>query len=903
MNVENKRNVLGKRKTRDLNSRAMSPSKLNSNYGKYRSSKKARTGLSPKKTKMKKKFAKVLLVTLGVFFFLMVGGLIFGGLYLKNIEKSLPNPDKLVERSSDQSTIIYDRNGHELYKIYGDQNREFVKLEELPEHLKWAVLAAEDIDFYNHKGLDLVSVARAAYANFVLKRVARGASTITQQLVKNTILFDLLGDEVYQQTYSRKIKEVLITMQVEQTLSKDEILQMYLNEIPFGGVNYGIESASLAYFGKQAKDLTLAESAMLAGVIASPTHFSPIYGSDPELSIRRQHIVLDLMLRDANVTGVTEEQIQEAKEEELVYASREIEIDAPHFVFYVKKELEEMFDIQRVERGGLRVKTSLDYSIQEIAEEEIVKGIEKYGLRWKVHNGAMLVLDPHTNQILAMVGSVDYWNVDDPKIDGNVNVTTRLRQMGSSVKPYTYLTAFNQGYGPWLQTPDIQGFNFGDYKLQNWDRRYSGSMNARQALIQSRNIPAVYTTQLIGVDAFIETAEKLGVTSLVNRDQYGLSITLGAAEISLLEHVGAFSVFATGGIKRPIVSILEVEDASGDVIYEFEETAGERVFDEKDIYALNWILCDLGGFGDQPQNHHYLINGRRALCGKTGTTDGPRDLTSIMYHRNLVVGVWAGNNNNLEVPGAWSTTVPLPIAHSFMQRIASQYTPEFFTRPAGIIATSVCKDTGRIADGDKCEKVPSIYIAGKVPPKDEREKIEVCKDNGLLSTNKEAAKQFNLLEERVLLKDYKLENARQSDAYIKFLSGQKKTNILFKEPDSGDCKLPDGALSDPVIEIINPNDGVSLSRGDKVTITLDAKAGMKIDKIEIAINGAVIPNGVIKSAPYRVDYTIPEDFTEGEKVLSATFFDKNKKTAMDSIKINIVPKVEIPSEEFGELEN
>lgn len=893
MNVKNKRGSVRK-KNRDLNSRAMNPSKLNPSYGKYRSGKKSRTGISSKKVKMKKTFSKVILITLGIFFFLFVGGLIAGGLYLKNIERSLPNPDRLVERSSDQSTIIYDRNGYELYKIYGDQNREFVKLDDLPDHLKWAVLAAEDIEFYNHKGLDLMAVTRAAYANFVLKRVARGASTITQQLVRNTLLFDLLGDEAYEQTYSRKIKEMLITMQVEQTLSKDEILQMYLNEIPFGGVNYGIQSASLAYYGKEAKDLSLAESAMLAGVIASPTNFSPVFGSDPELSVRRQHIVLDLMLRNSNVTGVTEEEIQEAKEEELVYASKEIEIDAPHFVFYVKKELEEMFDIQRVERGGLRVTTTLDYSLQEIAEEEIVKGIEQYGHRWKVHNGAMLVLDPHTNQVLAMVGSVDYWNDEDPKIDGNVNVVTRLRQMGSSVKPYTYLTAFNQGYGPWLQTPDVQGFNFGDYKLQNWDQKYHGPMNARQALLQSRNIPAVYTTQLIGVDAFIETAEKLGVTSLIHRDQYGLSITLGAAEISLLEHTATFSTYATGGIKRPVASILEVLDANGEILYEYEETPGERVFAEREIYALNWILCDLGGFGDQPQNHHYLINGRRVLCGKTGTTDGPRDLTSIIYHRNLVVGVWAGNNNNLEVPGAWSTTVPLPIAHSFVQRVSTQYVPESFTRPAGIIATTVCRDTGWIASEDNpCEKVPSIYIEGKLPPRDTREKILVCKNSGLIPTNLELAEKFDLVEEKILLKDYKLENVRQSDAYIKYLLSSDRFNVIFSEPDSGDCELPAGALEEPVISIISPATGVEIKAGDVINIEVDAKAGMKIERVEFAFDGNVITDGILTKAPYTKRYEIPGHLEEKEYVLKVTLYDENGKVVSDSITLKYV----LPREE------
>lgn len=896
MNMKNKRKKKSAAKRqpskKNFSMRAMSPSKFgSSSYGKYRSTKRTRGGAVSKKARFKKSLSKVLLICIGVFFFLLVAGFIAGGLYLRNIEASLPDPGELVDRTSAQSTVIYDRNGYELYTIYGDQKREFVDLEELPDHLKWAVLSAEDIEFYQHKGLDLMSVARAAYANLVLGRVARGASTISQQLVRNTILYDFLGDEAYEQTYTRKIKELLITMQVEQTLTKDEILQMYLNEIPFGGVNYGIQAAAQAYFDKDAQDLDLAESAMLAGVIASPTAFSPIFGSDPELSTQRQHVVLDLMLRNSNVTGVTAEEIEEAKEQELEYATQKEDIDAPHFISYVRQELEEMFDFHRVATGGLRVTTTLDYSLQEIAEDEIVSGIEQYGHRWGVKNGAMVVLDPHTNQVLAMVGSVDYWEDDDPRIDGNVNVVTRLRQMGSAVKPYTYLTAFNQGYGPWLQTPDIDGFDFGPYELRNWDDRYFGSMTARQALLQSRNIPAVYTTQLIGVDAFIETAEKLGVTSLIHRDQYGLSITLGAAEIPLIEHTSSFSTYATGGIKRPVESILEVVDPKGEVLYEFDEDVGERVFDEREIYALNWIMCDLGGFGDQPQNHHYLINGRRVLCGKTGTTDGPRDLTSILYHRNLVVGVWAGNNNNEEVPGAWSTTVPLPIAHSFMERVSSKYEPESFTRPSGIISAQVCRDTGLIGDDDYCDTVPTIYIEGRAPGRDGREKIMVCKDNGLRPENKKLAEKFDLLEEKILIEDYELENVRQDSVYKSFLLDDNE-DLIFSKPKKGECELPEGASDEPSITIAAPEDGVQLEAGERVFIDIEAEPGMELDRIEVAFDGSRIPDGKFEKVPHRLEFTLPSDLEEGTYTLVATIYDENGLTASASIQIECIVREE-----------
>lgn len=393
------------------------------------------TDLSGKKLLFKKKLKKALYILVGIGFFLGCLVLLGLGLYLKNLQKSLPSPDELVERTSDQSTQIFDRNGKLLYTVYGDQNREFVSIDKIQEHTKWALLAAEDIEFYQHKGVDYMGIAKAVIQNFTAGSVVRGASTITQQLVKTTILYDVLGDEAYKQTYSRKIKEILITMQVEQTFSKDEILQMYMNEIPLGGVNYGFEAAANAYFGKNVEDLDLAESALIAGLIQSPGVYSPLYGTNPDLAKVRQTYVLDQMLKHKNLTGVTEEEIQAAKDQELVYNTKRIDIKAPHFVFYVKSLLEEEFGVDRVERGGLKVTTSLDSSIQQIAEEEIAKGVDG-AKRYNVHNGSMVVIDPKTGELLAMVGSVDYWNVKDPRVDGNVNIALSNRPMGSSVKPF-----------------------------------------------------------------------------------------------------------------------------------------------------------------------------------------------------------------------------------------------------------------------------------------------------------------------------------------------------------------------------------------------------------------------------------------------------------------------------------
>ena len=347
---------------------------------KFSGKKQKKTGKKGKKTKGEKKSLslkkkKILYIAGGIVFFLGAVCIFGVGIYLKSLQESLPSPEELVDRASDESTQILDRDGEILYTIYADQNREWVSIEDLPEYTKWALLAAEDIEFYQHKGIDYAGIAMAAIQNFTHGEIVRGASTITQQLVKTTILYDILGDEAYAETYSRKIKEVLITMQVENTFTKDEILQMYMNEVALGGVNYGFQAAAKSYFGKDVQELDLAESAMLAGIISSPGYYSPLYGIAPELAEDRQDFVLDQMLKYKEFTGVTEEEIAAAKEEELVYASVQIDIEAPHFVFYVKQQLEEEYGSERVETGGLTVTTTLDLSVQEIAEEELVSGI------------------------------------------------------------------------------------------------------------------------------------------------------------------------------------------------------------------------------------------------------------------------------------------------------------------------------------------------------------------------------------------------------------------------------------------------------------------------------------------------------------------------------------------------
>jgi membrane peptidoglycan carboxypeptidase len=782
----------------------------------------------------KAKLKKSLYILIGVGFFVGCVVLIGVGIYLKSLQGSLPSPDQLVDRSSDQSTQIFDKNNTLLYTVYGDQNREFVSIDKIPEHTKWALLAAEDIEFYQHKGIDYFGIAMAAIQNARSGEVVRGASTITQQLVKTTLLYDILGDEVYKSTYSRKIKEVLITMQVEQTLTKDEILQMYMNEVPLGGVNYGFQAAANAYFGKDVSELDLAESAMIAGIISSPGVYSPLYGTKPELAEVRQDFVLDQMLKHKSLTGVTQEEIDQAKEEVLVYNSKKIDIKAPHFVFYVKQLLEEEYGADRVQRGGLKVVTTLDYSIQQIAEEELRKVIGDEGKRYNVFNGSVVVQDPNTGQILAMVGSVDYWNTTDKRVDGNVNVATSERQVGSSAKPYAYLTAFTQGYSPGVLAPDIE-MSFGKYKPTNWDFKYEGIGTIRKNLGRSRNVPAVYTLQYAGIEGFLQTTDKLGITTLKNKGDYGLALALGAGEMKLVEHTAAFGVFANEGERNPIESILKVETSQGEVLEDNSVPTPKRVFDEKEIYLLNYILCDLGGHGDRLGLGYSRISGKN-VCFKTGTTNGPKDVTAVMYHKNLAVGVWAGNNDNSLLPGAWGSSVALPIAYSITSRLSDRYPVELFNRPAGILSTAVCTDTGAIATEDNtCTKEATVYISGHAPQMDNRKIVSVCKENGLIAENLEAAKKYDLVEDKIVLSTT-LENRNQIDAYFTALGA----GYLKVEPPTGYCPLPLGPDNAPLIDLSSPLSGAKVKNNENINIRGSIRVMESVSQFNALIDGTAI---------------------------------------------------------------
>jgi membrane peptidoglycan carboxypeptidase len=639
--------------------------------------------------------------------------------YIGIINASLPDVGKIVLQDLEQSTKIYDRNDKLLYTVYSDINREYVSLNRIPDHTKWALLAAEDIDFYHHKGFDIPGIISASLDALASKDM-RGASTVTQQLSRNVVLKKLVGEKAAsERTLQRKLLEILVASQLEHKLTKDQILELQMNEVFLGGTSFGYQTAARAYFNKDVKDLSLSESAFLAGIIQSPTFYmNALNSGDEVLVVKRRNDILDLMLRHKDKTGVNEEQIRKAKAEKLIITPGQINLTAPHFVFYVIEQLEAKYGPEVIRSGGLKVKTTLDLDTQSIAERRLRDAIWRFRTWYGVHNGAVVIINPKNGEVLAMVGSVDYNNTSDKRVDGNVNVAVMPRQMGSSVKPYTYMAAFRDGYNPGSLASDIPT-SFGSYKPLNWDKKFQGVMSMRTALNRSRNVPAVRTLNMIGGPSrFIAEAERLGITTLKERNRYGLSLTLGAGDMRLIEHTNAFGAFANRGVKYDPAVILEVKSNKGEVIYKYDsKTTEKRVYSEDEAFLMNWVLCQMGGRLDKGAAHMYKAQGQ-TLCGKTGTTNGPKDLVTIGYYPRLVVGVWTGNNNGQLTFGTrgqgWSENVPIVIMRDIMSDLIPKYGREFYSQPRGVASGWVCKSTGILTTKDStCAKETTVYIKGR----------------------------------------------------------------------------------------------------------------------------------------------------------------------------------------------
>lgn len=772
----------------------------------------------------------------------IVGALILA-ILVAVVSSQLPDPDKLTDRVVAQSTKIYDRTGkHLLYEIFSNERRTLVELEEIPTYAIYATIATEDKKFFEHKGVRWVSVLRAGMSNLLgRKEGSGGASTITQQLVKNAIV----GNE---RTLIRKIKEAVLATKIEKTYTKNQILKLYFNEIAYGSSNYGIEAASQAYFGKTVHDITLAEAATLAALPKAPTR----YLNNHEALQARRDYVLDAM---AEQGYIKEQQAEAAQQIPLELKARLANIEAPHFVLYVKERLTERFGEKIVETGGLTVITTLDYDLQKIAEEEVKKGGEYNAKNNNASNAALVAIDPKTGEVITMVGSRDYF---DDEIDGQVNVALRLRQPGSSFKPFVYLAGFERGYTPNTVLYDtVTNFAAGGkpYTPHNYDGKERGPVTVRKALQGSLNIAAVKMLYLAGVNNVLTLAQRLGYTTFTNPDNYGLALVLGGAEVKLLEHVNGYATLANNGKRYPTTTILEVKDHAGSALFKHELPTADQAIAEEHVAKISHLLSD-----DAARAYVFGAGGPLTLPGrpvaaKTGTTNDYKDGWTMGYTPSLATGVWVGNNDNKVMkPGVGGTAGAAPIWNAFMRRAlegkpveAFPPMPEIKTRKpilngtdAGGVPVKIDRISGKLATEDTPEEVTQEVVF--MQPHSILHYVNKDDPAGPPPANPAADPQYAAWETGVKTWIEK----RQKEMEEK---GEERTFILGDAPTEFD-DVHKKELR-PSLAVIAPQSGATL-RERVIDATVDVAAPRGVARVAYFLDGVII--GEATTHPFSLHY-------------------------------------------------
>ncbi len=628
--------------------------------------------------------------------FLLLALCLFGLWLFFYYTYDLPRPEKFTENPFIQSTKIYDRTGKVLlYDIYGEERRQIVSFDKISDNLKYAVLTSEDSRFYSHGGIDFESIIRSILIDLKLQSVSQGGSTITQQLIRSVYL-------TKQKTLARKVREIVLSIELERRYSKDQIFNWYLNEIPFGQNAYGAEAAAETYFDKPAADISIAEAAALTALIPAPSYYSP-YGSHKDQLLQRKDYILNRM----NQLGyIDKTQFEQAKKEELHFSDSRINIKAPHFVMYVKQYLEDKYGQEYLQEKGLRVYTSLDWDLQDYAEQTI-KEADKKNVAKNANNAALVVIDPKTGEILTLVGSKDYFAKSyptgcdakasgsclfDPKYDV---ATIGQRQPGSSFKPFVYAAAFKRGYTSSTVLWDIKTefnvncspdgnqvtdqYGLTCYNPQDYDGLYRGPVSVRNALSQSLNIPAVELLYLTGLQDSLKTAHDMGITTLNEPDRYGLSLVLGGGEVTLLDMTSAYGVFAAEGQKIPPVSILKIEDSNGNIIEQNQKQA-TKVLDTQVARLVSDILSDNNArapiFGSNSPLHFPGYQ----VAVNTGTTQNYNDGWTMGYTPFAAVGVWIGNNDNAPTKDS-GVGLAAPIWNKIMKKLLETHPKEDFIKP------------------------------------------------------------------------------------------------------------------------------------------------------------------------------------------------------------------------------
>ena len=669
-------------------------------------------------------FIAVVIVVL--VFFLAIGGAFIS---YASIAAELPPPEELRNRQTAfVSSKILDREGNLLYEVTDPQGgkRTYVTLDEISPYLVAATVATEDRDFWYHPGFDPIAILRAIYYNLSEGEIVSGASTIPQQLARNVLM---TPEERVQQTADRKIKEAILAAELSRTYTKEEILEIYLNEAYYGNLAYGIQAAAETYFNVDAADLTLAQASFLAGLPQSPAVYDP-FGGGLDAALARHQAVLGLMVEDDYITEA-EAALAAAEIQDYTFKAPKLDLaTAPHFVVYTRQVVEALYGPEVLYRNpegkSLRIYTTLDPNLQRLAEQTVRDGVAALADQ-NATNGALVAIDPETGQILAMVGSADF---DNEAIDGQVNVALRCRQPGSSIKPLTYIATFEKGWTPatllWdLETEFPDGAN-PPYVPVNYDGKYHGPILVRDALANSYNVPAVEALQFLGVDGLLEMAGRLGVDSLVHPElycpdypydyppAYGLALTLGGGEVKLLEMTGAFAVFDNGGVRLAPTPILRIEDSEGTVLVDNAAREGEQVVSPQHAYLITSILSDT-----QARCRAFrcpsVLELSRPAAAKTGTTNDYRDAWTIGYTPDLVTGVWVGNSDNSPMSQVAGGGGAGPIWHDFMESAHQGLPVRDFVRPPGIVEHEICADSGTLPT-EYCPKRKVEVFAEDQPP-------------------------------------------------------------------------------------------------------------------------------------------------------------------------------------------
>jgi penicillin-binding protein 1C len=655
------------------------------------------------------------------------------------IGAEVPDPGQLLEKQSTfASTKIYDRTGSLIMELTDPTNptagrRTHVGLDQISPFLKQATIATEDPNFYRYSvGFDPVAIVRLVYYAVSEREFVSGGSTITQQVARNLLLSP---EERTSRSLMRKLREIILANELARRYSRDTILEIYLNENNYANQAYGVQAAAETYFGKPAADLNLAEASMLAGIPQAPAIWDPVAAQDKVL--RRQSDVLRLMAKAGYITESQEQPaLDEIKAKTFNVPGTNISNVAPHFMTYVRQILDNDFGTDGLYRTGLRVYTTLDPKIQAIAEQAVKEQIARLADK-HVNNGAAVVLDPHTGEILAMVGSADFYNEE---IKGQVNVALSLRQPGSSIKPFNYLAAFEKGWTPatllWDRPKTFTNQYGQQYSPTNYDLKWHGAMLIRNALAQSMNMPAVETLEFVGLPDFLKMTQRVGINFPPN-DQYGLALTLGGGATRLLDLTGGYAVLANGGVRVPTTPISKVELPNGQVVRDYlASTRPEQAVDPQHVYLITSILSDNAArtpsFGANS-----LLKLSRPAAVKTGTTNDFRDNLTVGYTPDFVVGVWVGNTDNSSMEDVTGITGAAPIWHAIMEQALAGQPAKDFARPSGIVEAEICVDGGH-QPSPNCppeRRRMEVFVAGQgpLPPDENLERAARAGDPNLVN--------------------------------------------------------------------------------------------------------------------------------------------------------------------------